>query len=142
MIRACVLPNIEFRDVDVDLVKNAGKKFYELFEKCFGMLNCTYSVHVMSSHIMDIKGDMPLTHRSAFKFESFYSEMRHLFHPGTVSPLKQILQNCFVKRLLENHHCDKTTFYSAQKKMKKNVRKITASFTFIIQKTIPILFTP
>lgn len=119
MIRACVLSNDEFRNVDVDDVKSASKKFYQLYEQAFGKRNCSYSIHVVASHILPIRGNRPLTHKSAFKFESFYSEMRNLFKPGTVSPLKQILQNSFVKRLLEYHCCEKTTFFNVQKKPKE-----------------------
>lgn len=45
-----------------------------------------------------------------------------MFQPGTVSPLKQILQNCFVKRLLEHHVCEKETYFSAEKKPKPGVK--------------------
>ena len=116
MIRACVIPNEEFQNVNVDILNNACKKFYSSFEKAFGPTNCTYSIHVGSSHLLKVRGDMPLTHKSAFKFENFYSEMKNLFHPGTVSPLKQILQNCYVKRIIEFHCCEKETFYSPEKK--------------------------
>ena len=42
--------------------------------------------------------------------------MRNMFQPGTVSPLKQIIQNCYVKRILEHHHCEKTVYYCPEKK--------------------------
>ena len=118
MIRACVIPNDEFRIVNDDDVQSACKKFYILYEKAFGPTNCTYSIHVVGSHLLKMRSNRPLTYKSAFKFESFYSEMKNLFHAGTVSPLKQILQNCFVKRLLEYHTCEKETFYCAEKKPK------------------------
>ena len=116
MVRACVLSNDEFRNVNVDDVQYASQKFYQLYEEVYGQNNCTYSIHVTGSHLLQMRGNRPLTFKSAFKFESFFSEMRNLFQPGTVSPLKQILQNCFVKRLLENHHCEKTTFFNTEKK--------------------------
>ena len=115
IIRACVLPNEEFRKIDNDLIENGCKKFYQLYEKLFGQINCTYSIHVVGSHLLQVKGNRPLTFKSAFKFESFYSEMRNSFHAGSVSPLKQILQNCIVKRMLENHHCEKTLFFKPEK---------------------------
>ena len=118
MIRACVISNEEFRNVKDKDVESASKKSYSLYKKLYGQLNCTYSIHVLFSHILQIRGNRPLTFKSAFKFESFFSEMRHLFHPGSVSPLKQILQNCFVKRMLEFHHCEKETFFQAKKKPK------------------------
>ena len=110
MIRACVISNDEFRNVDENYVISACGKFYKLYEKLFGQKNCTYSIHVMSSHLLQIKGNRPLTHKSAFKFESFFAEMKNLFQAGTVSPLKQILQNCYVKRILEHHKCKKNNF--------------------------------
>ena len=122
MVRACVIPNNEFTNVNNDHVQSACKQFYILFEKCFGQNNCSYSVHVIS-HLLQIRGDRPLTEKSAFKFESFFSEMRQLFHPGTVSPLKQVLQNCFVKRLLHSHRCEKQTYYCADKPQKKESKE-------------------
>ena len=116
MIRACVLSNEEFRIVNVEDVKSACKKFYILYEKVFGEINCTYSIHVVGGHLLSIKQNRPLTFKSAFKFENFFSEMRHLFQAGTISPLKQILKNCFVKRLLEYHFCEKKNNFQARKK--------------------------
>ena len=118
MIRACVLPNDEFENVNVNHVNYACQQFYKLFEETYGQKNCSYSVHIVPSHLLKIRGNEPLTRRSAFKFEIFFSELRNLFHPGTVSPLKQILKNCFVKRVLEHHECEKTTYFSAEKKPK------------------------
>ena len=115
MIRACVLPNEEFRKINQVLINNACKNFYELYEELYGQINCTYSIHSVGSHLPLIRGNMPLTHKSAFKFESFFSELRNLFHPGTVSPLKQIIQNCYMKRILEYHICEKTIHYSPEK---------------------------
>ena len=117
MIRPCVLPNEEFRVIDNAKVEYASEKFYELYEKNYGPINCTYSIHVVGSHMLQVRQNRPLTYKSAFKFESFFSELRNLFHPGTVSPLKQVLQNCYVKRLLDFHYCEKKN-YSAKKKPK------------------------
>ena len=117
MVRACVLPNEEFRIIDNNKVDYACEKFYELYEKTYGQINCTYSIHSVS-HILKIRQNRPLTYKSAFKFENFFSELRNLFQPGTVSPLKQVFQNCFVKRLLDYHYCEKKTFFSAKKKAK------------------------
>ena len=121
MIRSCILPNEEFENVDRTHIEYACKKFYHLFEKLFGAINCSYSIHIVPSHLLLIRGDQPLTFRSAFKFETFFSEMRKLFQPGTRFPIKQILQNCYVKRLLENHNCKKTTFFSPLKQSKEGV---------------------
>ena len=116
MIRACIIPNQEFRPVKAEDVKSACKKFYKLYEQLFGPTNCTYSVHVTGAHLLDVRGNRPLTFKSAFKFEIFFSEMRHMYQPGTCSTLKQILRNCYVKRLLEHHTCEKTIFYKPEKK--------------------------
>ena len=115
MIRACVLPNEEFSKINVEVVENACKIFYQLYEELYGQINCTYSIHTSSSHLLRIKGSRPLTYKSAFKFEGFFSELRNLFQPGTVSPLKQILQNCFMKRMLEYHVCEKSLYFSPEK---------------------------
>ena len=118
LVRACVISNDEFRKVDTNDVKFASSKFYKLYEECYGRKNCTNSIHVVGSHILQMRGNSPLTFKSAFKFENFFAEMRNMFHAGTVSPLKQILQNCFVKRLLEHHVCEKSSFYSVEKQPK------------------------
>ena len=115
MIRACILPNEEFSQIDNNVIQIACEKFYQLYEILYGQVNCTYSVHVVPSHLLQVRGDKPLTYKSAFKFESFFSEMRQLYHPGSISTPKQILQNCYIKRLLEHHQCEKTIFYSPQK---------------------------
>ena len=118
MIRGCLIPNDEYQNVNTSHIESACEKFYFLFEELFGQNNCSYSIHVVPSHLLQMRGDEPLTARSAFKFETFFSEMRHLFHPGTASSAKQILQNCYAKRLLEFHHCKKNNFLFSQKKAK------------------------
>ena len=129
MVRACVLPNNEFTKIDKSLVESACKKFYELYEKLYGQINCTYSIHVIS-HLLLIRGNKPLPFRSAFKFESFFSEMRNLFHPGSVSSIKQVLQNCYMKRILEFHSCEKTLFFSPQKNNPTNPGKENNSLIY------------
>ena len=116
MIRGCVISNNEFRNVNEEQVKSASCKFYKLYEKVYGQRNCTYSIHVVGSHILKVRGNRPLTYKSAFKFENFFAELKNMFHAGTVSSVKQILSNCFVKRMLESHHCEKSTFFCPEKK--------------------------
>ena len=143
MIRACVLPNNEFTNIDKTSIESACKKFYILYEKLYGQVNCVYSIHVVS-HLLLVRGDKPLTHKSAFKFESFFSEMKNLYHPGTVSSLKQILQNCYMKRMLEYHHCKKETFYCPEKKKnEKNPGKENNSriYTYNEENSILCIYT-
>ena len=102
MIRSCVIPNNEFVNVPENDVKMCCEQFYKIFNEVFGSQNCTYSVHVVASHLQQIRGSMPLTFNSAFKFESFYSEMRNCFRPGTTSTLKQIFTNVLMKRCVES----------------------------------------
>ena len=116
MVRSCVLPNIEFRTLPNRLVSNACDNFYRLYQKLYGKKNCTYSVHVVSSHLLLIRGNQPLTFKSAFKFESFFAEMKNLYVPGTLSTVKQILQNSYMKRTVEHHECEKTIFFDCKKK--------------------------
>ena len=129
MIRSCVLPNNEFQKIDKSLIESACKNFYTLYEKLYGQINCTYSIHV-SSHLLLVRGNRPLTFRSAFKFESFFSEMRHLFHPGSVSSIKQVLQNSYMKRILEFHSCEKKLFFSPQKNNPTNPGKENNSLIY------------
>ena len=116
VIKACVIPNEEFDNVCRAKIINACELYYNLYFEVFGQRNCPYSIHVVSSHLLKMRGNVPLTERSAFKFESFYSEMKNLFKAGTTSPLKQILKNSFMKRALEYHTCQKTIFYDVEKK--------------------------
>ena len=99
-IRACTLPNTEFFHVDKTSLKMCLDQFYTVFNEVFGNQNCSYSIHVVSSHLLQIRGKNPLTFNSAFKFESFYSEMKNCFKPGTTSPLKQLFCNVLMKSCL------------------------------------------
>ena len=111
-IRACVLTNEEFHYINENTVSAMSLSFYKNYEKTYGSSNCTYSTHIVGSHIVQIRGNEPLTSRSAFPYESFYAEMKNLFCPGTLSPLKQILRNCFIKRQLQPHQCFNHIKYS------------------------------
>ena len=111
MIRSCVLPNEEFDLVCKETIVNSCELFYNLFFELYGQRNCSYSIHIVSSHLLKMRGNVPLTERSAFPFESFYSEMKNLFKPGTSSPLKQIICNTYMKRALEHHVCTKSILY-------------------------------
>ena len=55
MIRSCILPNTEFRSIPDKKIENSCETFYRLFEKVYGKKNCTYSVHVVSSHLLLIR---------------------------------------------------------------------------------------
>ena len=110
MVRACILPREEFANVNVNHVKYCLKNFYVLFQQLFGAKNCTYSVHVMSSHLLKMIAQGPLTETSAFKFEAFYAELRRAFKPGTVSVVKQMFQSVLLKRKLSKHICEEKTF--------------------------------
>lgn len=112
MLRSCVLPENEYENVNESDVIYACHQFYSLYEKLFSVKNCTYSVHVLSSHLLLMRAKGPLTSTSAFKFESFYGEMRRCFSPGTPSTLKQIMQKVYLKRSLSYHCCEKKIFYS------------------------------
>lgn len=116
MIRSCILPNEEFEHVNVASIFSACELYYNIFFELYGQLNCNYYLHVVPSHLTKIRGDVPLTERSAFPFESFYSEMKNLYKSGTTATLKQILKNTIMKRKLEHHVCSKTIFYQTENK--------------------------
>ena len=111
-IRACVLPDVEFNNIDISVIDYCGKHFYNLFESLFHSRNCSYYVHVVGSHMPQIRSKGPLTATSAFGFESFYGEMRHSFTPRTNSPLKQIMENILLKRSISHHCCQSTIYFS------------------------------
>lgn len=121
VMRSCVLPNRQFNSISKNVLKKTTKSFYRSFEALYGKKNCTYSVHQMASHSLEIRGDDPMTEKSAFKFENFYAEVRNLFQPGTISPTKQIIQNCFMKRIQEPHNCVKSIFFMLKKKARKTI---------------------
>ena len=112
MIRACILPEREFSNVDVQQIKYCQKNFYTCYEQLYGIKNCTYSIHVMSSHLLLMRALGPLTDSSAFVFESFYSELRQSFQPGTNSVVKQMMQNVMMKKFLSNHVCSESIYLS------------------------------
>ena len=120
ILRACVLPNEEFAEISNNVIKTTSTSFYKNFESIYGEKNCSYSIHMIGNHLLDIKGDEPLTSKSAFKYEDFYAELRNLFQPGTTAPSKQILKNCYMKRSLENHNCEKSIYYDIEKSGKEN----------------------
>ena len=106
MVRVCVLPSSEFQLIDQNVFEACHMKFYVLYEKLFGEVNCTYNTHVVCSHLPRLRCNGPVTETSAFVFESFYGEMRNCFVPGTISPLKQIFSKVLLKRILGNHCCE------------------------------------
>ena len=112
IVRACVLSNDEFEKINKNTITGHAHAFYKNYEKVYGPKNCTYSIHTVAAHILQMRGDEPLTARSAFIFENFYGEMKNLFCPGTISPLKQVLKNCFIKRQLQPHQCQSQIKYS------------------------------
>lgn len=114
MIRACVLPEIEYVNINENEISYASNQFYTLFEKLFSAKNCTYSVHIIGCHLPQIRALGPLTETSAFAFENFYAELRKSFMPGTVSTLKQMLEKIYLKRTLTYHSCQKSIYYSVK----------------------------
>ena len=111
MIRACILPEAEYENVNVNQIKYCQKNFYLCYQQLYGVINCTYSIHVMSSHLPKMRALGPLTETSAFRFEAFYAELRNSFVPGTVSVVKQMLQNVLLRKILSNHICEETIYF-------------------------------
>ena len=112
MIRSTVLPENEFKNINLQDVYESSQAFYELYEKLFGPRNCVYNTHIVSSHIVDMRFHGPLTVTSAFGFESFYGELRHSFTPGTQSMLKQCFSKVLLKRSISYHYCQNSIYYS------------------------------
>ena len=110
MIRACILPESEYANVNVNHIKYCQKNFYTTYQSLYGKRNCTYSIHVVIAHLIQMRAMGPLTEVSAFKFESFYAELRRSFQPGTVSVLKQMFQNVLLKRMLSKHVCEEKIY--------------------------------
>lgn len=114
MVRACLVPENEYANVSQNEIKYCQNHFYLLYQQLFGPKNCTYSVHVVISHILKMREYGPLTETSAFKFENFYAELRNSFQPGTVSVLKQMLSTVLLKRILSKHVCEESIYYRAK----------------------------
>lgn len=112
LVRVCILPENEYNRTDKDVMQYCGNQFYDLFEKMFHARNCSYYVHMIGSHMPEIRASGPLTLTSAFGFESFYGELRNSFTPGTSSPLKQILEKVMLKRSISAHCCEASIFFS------------------------------
>ena len=120
LLRSCTIPDYEYFNSSVNQISLSCMKFYKLYEKTFGALNCTYSTHVFCSHLFQLRQLGPLTETSAFKFESFYGEMRNSFQPGTPSSLKQIFENILLKRSLSKHTCEKPIYLSNYETARQN----------------------
>ena len=112
MLRSCVVPNMEYENINESEIRNASKQFYSLYQQLFSVKNCTYSIHTLVSHLLQIRSQGPFTETSAFVFENFYGEMRRSFMPGTQSTLKQIFIKTYLKRTQSYHCCEKTIYYS------------------------------
>ena len=112
LVRACIIPANEFKNIDLAIIEFCGDKFYSLYEALFGSINCTYNTHVVGTHMLEMRFHGPLTMTSSFPFESFYGELRQAFVPGTQSPLKQIFEKVMAKKVLENHVCQIPIFFS------------------------------
>ena len=112
IIRACVLPIKEFKLIQISDIEKTAKAFYELYEKLYGPRNCTYNTHIVGAHIVEMRYHGPLTETSAYRFESFYGEIRNAFTPGTQSTLKQIFKHILIKRILTKHSCEIPIHYS------------------------------
>ena len=106
IMRSSIIPSEEFANVPLQVIQNCCTTFYKLFENVHGEINCTYNLHTLISHLLEIRTHGPLTETSAFKFESFYGEVRRSFVPGTPSTLKQVLKNIILKRNISPHFCD------------------------------------
>lgn len=112
MVRLCVIPDIEYNTVDNNVLLYCSKHFYELYERLFHARNCTYYTHMIGCHMPEIRTHGPVTLTSAFGFESFYGELRHSFTPGTMSPLKQMMENIMLKRNISHHCCESSLYFS------------------------------
>ena len=112
VIRSSVLSSEEYKAIDLDEIRELCAQFYVLYERLFGQNNCTYNTHVVMAHLLEMRAHGPLTETSAFGFESFYGEIRHSFVPGTQSTLKQILKKILLKRIVNNHRCENSIFFS------------------------------
>ena len=112
MIRMCIIPDNEYEILDSSVLQYCQNHFYTLYEKLFHARNCSYNTHIVGSHLLSIRVHGPFTATSAFAFESFYGEMRNSFTPGTRSPLKQILENVLMKRVISPHCCKPSIYYS------------------------------
>ena len=107
MLRASILPNTEYdSNIHEPNIAMSMDKFYSLYERLFGVVNCTYSIHVVCSHLLAMRDENPLTSSSAFSFENFYGQLRRCFVPGTSSTLKQIFKKSMMKNILSKHTCE------------------------------------
>lgn len=123
--RACCLPENEFFVIPNQYLVKVVRRFYGQFEKCFGIVNCTYNVHLFSHalHTRASSGPFPLV--SAFPFEGMFSQMRNCFVPGTPNPTKQIFQQMCGK-LCFGHKCEKSITFS-----EKETEKVNDSYVYI-----------
>ena len=54
VIRACIIPENEYQYVDKQEINNNCNTIYQMYEQLFGTSNCTHSIHVVLSHLLQI----------------------------------------------------------------------------------------
>ena len=124
MTRSCILPEEEYQCVEEIQITHSCQQFYDKYEKVMGLTNCSYSVHIICSHLLQMRSKGPLTSHSAFPFEGFYSELKNKFTPGTTSTLKQMLQNILIKRSLAHHCCEPSIYLANHNTVMENNSQI------------------
>ena len=110
-IRAYVMPDDEYANVNSCHLDNCLDDFAILFEHLFGTSNSSYNIHMMS-HLKKVRSRGKFTDTSTFKQESYYGEMRRSYVTGTASTGKQILKNAYLRRSIPHRHCRKPLKFS------------------------------
>ena len=105
-IRAFVLPEEEFSNVQNEDIQYCCDQFCVIFEQLFGTSNSSYNIRMMS-HLRQVRERGKLTDTSTFKHESYYGEMRRSYVPGTPSTGKQILKSAYIRRSIPHKNCQK-----------------------------------
>ena len=138
-IRAYVLPDDEYSNVNQDVLDFCSNEFLVLFEELFGTSNSSYNIHMMS-HLKQVRLRGKFTDTSTFKHESYYGEMRRSYVTGTASTGKQILKNAYIRRSIPHANCRKPLKFSSKETSRSSDKFIYIykdnSFNFYVIKSI------
>ena len=126
LLRATMMDNKDFEVIEAkkrSQRSDAGKhslldiqhRWYIQVQHQFGKGVCSYNIHLMGSHLLEIRMMGSMTKTSAFPFESFYGYLIKKTATGARHIGKQALVNSFLAVNWDHHSC--------QHKLKFNLKR-------------------
>ena len=92
------------------------QRWYIQFQHQFGKGACSYNIHLVGSHLLEIRKMRSMTETSAFPFESEYGSLIKRIVPGTRHVGKQALVNTFLAVSRDHHSCQHKLKFNLNRK--------------------------